>query len=147
MSAGFLGAWQPRGPKDKKLPYGVGPFQNAIDGVAQPPERRPEKKFGPLPYLRDIKWSAPEMDLDCALVKLERIIKQMEILSGSSASDASKKAAAMRKSASMLTYKYLGRASQTYVQLTRLWLVGYTQTSGGCGTQRMKYTKTLRFST
>ncbi|KAJ6613221.1 hypothetical protein B0H10DRAFT_1951625 [Mycena sp. CBHHK59/15] len=48
-------------------------------------------------YLRDIKWSAPEMDLAGAKIKLERIVKEMEILSGASAADAKKKADALRK--------------------------------------------------
>jgi hypothetical protein len=31
-------------------------------------------------YLRDIKWNAPEMNLEGATTKLERIVKEMEIL-------------------------------------------------------------------
>lgn len=31
-------------------------------------------------YLRSIKWSAAEMDLEGAMVKLERIVKEMEFL-------------------------------------------------------------------
>ncbi|KAJ6595975.1 hypothetical protein B0H10DRAFT_1960301 [Mycena sp. CBHHK59/15] len=32
-------------------------------------------------YLRDIKWAAPEMDVGIARIKLERVVKELEILS------------------------------------------------------------------
>jgi hypothetical protein len=32
-------------------------------------------------YLRDIRWNAPEMNLEGAKAKLERVVKEMEFLS------------------------------------------------------------------
>ncbi|KAJ7909792.1 hypothetical protein B0H13DRAFT_2330047 [Mycena leptocephala] len=50
-------------------------------------------------YLRDIKWNAVEMNLDGAVGKLERLVKEMEYLNGMDAA-AAKTAAAAQKSAS-----------------------------------------------
>ncbi|KAJ7687588.1 hypothetical protein B0H17DRAFT_1136137 [Mycena rosella] len=47
-------------------------------------------------YLREIKWTAAEMDLDGAKIKLERILKELEILSCNAAA-AEEKIVAARK--------------------------------------------------
>ncbi|KAJ7759950.1 hypothetical protein B0H16DRAFT_1456662 [Mycena metata] len=52
-------------------------------------------------YLRSIKWSAPDMDLGGTELKLVRVIKELEFLSGMTASEAAKKASAARKSGSV----------------------------------------------
>ncbi|KAJ6545276.1 hypothetical protein B0H19DRAFT_1266736 [Mycena capillaripes] len=52
-------------------------------------------------YLRDMKWSAVNMNLEAATIKLERLIAELEFLCGMDASAAAKRAAATRKSASV----------------------------------------------
>ncbi|KAK7001674.1 hypothetical protein R3P38DRAFT_3368049 [Favolaschia claudopus] len=41
-------------------------------------------------YLRDLKWSDPDMNLAGAVLKLERVVTEMEVLSGINRSDAEK---------------------------------------------------------
>ncbi|KAJ7305685.1 hypothetical protein DFH08DRAFT_976233 [Mycena albidolilacea] len=43
-------------------------------------------------YLREIRWNAPEMNLEGAAEKLERVVKEMEFLSGTTRADAWKAA-------------------------------------------------------
>ncbi|KAJ7756666.1 hypothetical protein B0H16DRAFT_1826158, partial [Mycena metata] len=52
-------------------------------------------------YLHSIKWSAPDMNLGGTELKLVRVIKELEFLSGMTASEAAKKASAARKSGSV----------------------------------------------